>query len=48
MKKILFGITSLSIGGAEKTLVDIVNKLCNSFDIEIFTIYARPENLKKF
>ena len=41
MKKVLFGITSLSIGGAEKTLVDIVNKLYLDFDIEIFTIYAR-------
>ena len=41
MKKILFGITSLSIGGAEKTLVDIVNKLNNNYDIEIFSIYSR-------
>ena len=40
MKKILFGITNLSIGGAEKTLVDIVNRLSNSFDINIFTIYS--------
>ena len=39
MKKILFGITSLSIGGAEKTLVDIVNKLNNKYNMEIFTIY---------
>ena len=41
MKKILFGITSLSIGGAEKTLIDVANNLCNKFNIEIFTIYAR-------
>ena len=27
MKKIVFGITSLGIGGAERVLVDIVNKL---------------------
>ena len=40
MKKVLFGITSLSVGGAEKTLVDIVNEICNNYDIEIFTIYA--------
>ena len=40
MKKVLFGITSLSIGGAEKTLVDIVNRLNSRYDIEIFTIYA--------
>lgn len=46
MKKILFGITSLSIGGAEKTLVDIVNKLYENYNIEIFTLYARSENLK--
>ena len=27
MKKILFGITGLTVGGAERVLVDIVNKL---------------------
>ena len=27
MKKICFGITKLGIGGAERVLVDIVNKL---------------------
>jgi hypothetical protein len=41
MKKILFGITSLSIGGAERVLVDIVNKLSEKYTIEIFTIYAK-------
>ena len=40
MKKILFGITSLTLGGAERVLVDIVNKLCNKYEITIFTIYA--------
>lgn len=43
MKKILFGITSLGLGGAERVLVDIANKLCNKYDITIFTIYAGGE-----
>ena len=41
MKKILFGITSLSLGGAERVLVDIANSLCKKYDITIFTIYAK-------
>jgi len=41
MKKILFGITNLSIGGAERVLVDIVNTISNNYEINIFTIYAR-------
>ena len=40
MKKIVFGITSLTIGGAERVLVDIVNKLKDEFDITIFTLYG--------
>lgn len=40
MKKILFGITGLTLGGAERVLVDIANRLCNEYDITIFTIYA--------
>lgn len=43
MKKIIFGITSLNIGGAERVLVDICNKLCEKYDITIFTIYAKGE-----
>lgn len=43
MKKILFGITSLTLGGAERVLVDLVNKLCESYEITIFTIYANGE-----
>ena len=43
MKKIIFGITSLTIGGAEKVLVDLANKLSEKFDITIFTIYAKGE-----
>lgn len=43
MKKILFGITSLTIGGAERVLVDLANELCNNYDITIFTIYPNGE-----
>lgn len=43
MKKILFGITSLTIGGAERVLVDLANELCNDYDITIFTIYPNGE-----
>ena len=35
MKKILFGITGLSLGGAERVLVDIANSLCHEYDITI-------------
>ena len=40
MKKVVFGITSLTLGGAERVLIDIVNKLQDDFDITIFTIYG--------
>ena len=43
MKKILFGITGLTIGGAERVLVDLANKLSEKYDITIFTIYADGE-----
>lgn len=43
MKKILFGITSLTLGGAERVLVDIVNKLQNDYNITIFTLYPNGE-----
>lgn len=43
MKKILFGITGLTLGGAERVLVDIANSLCEKYDITIFTIYAKGE-----
>lgn len=43
MKKILFAITGLTLGGAERVLVDIANKLSNKYDITIFTIYAGGE-----
>ena len=40
MKKIVFGITSMNIGGAEKTLVDLLNNIKDSYDITLFTIYS--------
>ena len=40
MKRIIFGITSLTVGGAERVLVDIANRLCEKYDITIFTIYG--------
>ncbi len=40
MKKVLFGITNLEMGGAEKVLIDLVNNLCDEFEIEILTIYS--------
>ena len=43
MKKIVFGITGLTIGGAERVLVDIANKLQEKYDITIFTIYGNGE-----
>lgn len=43
MKKLLFGITSLTLGGAERVLVDLANKLCEKYEITIFTIYAKGE-----
>ena len=43
VKKILFGITSLTIGGAERVLVDLANELCNDYNITIFTIYPNGE-----
>ena len=47
MKKIVFGITSMTIGGAERVLVDIVNKLKDRYDITIFTIYGKGEFLSE-
>ena len=42
-KKILFGITSLKLGGAERVLVDIVNNICDKYDITILTMYGHGE-----
>lgn len=43
MKKILFGITSLGLGGAERVLVDLANRISNDYEITILTIYGRGE-----
>lgn len=43
MKNILFGITNLNMGGAERVLVDICNKLCDDYNITIFTLYAKGD-----
>jgi len=45
MKKIIFGITSLGLGGAERVLVDLTNELSKNseYDITIFTIYGQGE-----
>ena len=43
MKKILFGITGLTIGGAERVLVDLANELSKSYDITIFALYTKGE-----
>lgn len=43
MKNIVFGITSLALGGAEKTLTDLCNKLCEKYNITIFTLYNNGE-----
>ena len=43
MEKIIFGITGLTLGGAERVLVDLSNKLVEKYDITIFTLYAGGE-----
>lgn len=43
IKKIIFGITGLTIGGAERVLVDLANRLCIEYDITIFTLYSKGE-----
>ena len=47
MKKIVFGITSLGFGGAERVLIDVVNNLASKYDITIFTLYGNGEFLKQ-
>ena len=41
MKKILFAITGLTIGGAERVLVDLANRLADEYDITILTLYGK-------
>ena len=48
MKKIIFGITGLTLGGAERVLVDISNRLVEKYDVTIFTIYANGELSEDF
>ncbi|MBR1653896.1 MAG: glycosyltransferase [Clostridia bacterium] len=43
MRKIIFGITGLTLGGAERVLVDIANELSEEFDVTIFTLYGKGE-----
>lgn len=43
MKKILFGITSLTLGGAERVLVDLTNELSKDYEIVIWTLYANGQ-----
>lgn len=43
MNKIIFGITGLTLGGAERVLVDIANAIVDKYDITIFTLYSKGE-----
>ena len=43
MKKILFGITSLTLGGAERVLVDLANRIKDDYAVSILTVYANGE-----
>lgn len=38
MKKIVFLINSLKLGGAEKVLQTVVNELCNDYEVHLITI----------
>lgn len=46
MKKILFVIGSLQIGGAETVMVDIVNNIYKEFDITVLLVEKKGELLK--
>lgn len=43
IKNVIFGITGLTLGGAERVLVDTVNKLSKNYNIKIFTLYSNGE-----
>ena len=47
MKKILFSIGSLQLGGAETVLVDILNKISDKFDIDLLLIDKTGPLLEK-
>lgn len=46
-KRIVFGITSLDYGGIEISLVDLVNKLVNYYDITVLTLYSGGDLIPK-
>lgn len=46
-KRIIFGVTSLDYGGIEMSLVDLVNKLVNYYDITILTLYNGGDLIPK-
>jgi len=46
MKKIVFLITNLEIGGAEKVLIDLVNLLKNDYSITVLTLYGKGSLIK--
>ena len=41
--KVIFGITGLTIGGAERVLVDLIKQIHTVYDITIYTMYAGGE-----
>ena len=43
MKKILFGITSLTLGGAERVLVDLANRIKDDYAVSVLTVYANGD-----
>lgn len=43
MKKVVFGITGLTLGGAERVLVDIANRIVDDYEVTIFTLYGNGE-----
>ncbi len=47
MRKVLFVIGSLQIGGAETVLVDIINNIYKEFDITLLLVEKRGELLEK-
>ncbi len=47
MKKIVFGITSLTLGGAEKVLIDVANNLIDKYQVTILTLYQDEELLNE-
>ena len=47
MKKILFVIGSLQIGGAETVLVDVLNNIYKEFEITLLLIEKRGELIKE-